>query len=76
MSDNKAVVPNYLGIFEQKLDHLRRRIQKELDLPKKERSKHHLKKMIKEANDLKRSLKQARKVAIKKCPHCGEALFD
>ena len=74
--EKSDVVPNYLGIFDQRLRQLRNRIVKELERPKKERSKQHLKKMLKEANALKKTLKKARKISDQKCPHCGEPLFE
>ena len=76
MTKSDDIVPNYLGVFDQKLTRLRGRIQKELELPKKDRSKHHLKKMVEDANGLKKVLKRARKTSGLKCPHCGETVFD
>lgn len=73
MSDNQTI-SGFISIFEGKVKKQKERIQKELDKPKKERNRHALKEMLKEANKLKRTIKQAKKQTSIKCPHCGGEL--
>jgi len=66
-------VGGFLGVFEQRVNQLRKRLKDELSKKKSERSKHTLKSMIKEIKEWEDVLKQHRKDS-KKCPHCGERL--
>lgn len=65
---------NYIPVFESKVKILRDRIIKELSIPKKNRNKKRLKKMLKEIKILKKTIKSAKK--IKTCPHCGKPLYE
>lgn len=67
-------IPNYLSVFDRKLDDLRKKIKVELSKPKKERSKHDLKRLLKSAQKLKKVIKEAKKVTAKRCPHCDGEL--
>lgn len=67
-------IPNYLSVFDRKLDDLRKKIETELLKPKKDRSKHDLKSLLKSAQKLKKVIKDAKKSTAKKCPHCGGEL--
>jgi len=66
-------VGGFLGVFEQRVNQLRKRLKDELSKKKSERSKHTLKGIIKEIKEWEDVLKQHRKDS-KKCPHCGERL--
>lgn len=68
----KDSIPNYLHIFESKLAHLKKRIEKEYERPKKERSKAKLKESIKEAKKLKKTIAAVREEHAAVCPHCGK----
>ena len=60
----------FVGVFEARLNNLRRDLKKELEKAKSDRRKDWLKRMIREAKgmrDLVRELKP-------KCPHCGGEL--
>lgn len=67
-------LPNFLTVFDQKLNNLRKLIKKELDKPKKERKKADLKRLLKQAKELKVAIHTAKKATAQKCPHCGEVL--
>jgi hypothetical protein len=67
----KKSLPNFLHVFEHRLNELRKRIQKEMKLPKKERSRHTLKKVVTEARKLRNKIKDVRDEHAKHCPHCG-----
>lgn len=70
----KKSVPNYLEVFDGRLKELKKKINKEYDKPKKDRTKHKLKAFLKEAKNLKNMLKSAKEEHSIKCPHCGKTL--
>ncbi len=65
---------NYVPVFESKVKKLHDQIAKELSVPKKNRNKKRLKKMLKEIKGIKKAIKSAKK--IKTCPHCGQSLWN
>ena len=67
-------VENFVPVFESKVKKLRDKIVKELSIPKKNRNKKRLKKMLNEIKSLKKTIKSAKK--IKTCPHCGNPLWE
>ena len=60
----------YAGVFEQRLERLRKDLKKELDKAKGDRQKHRIKNLLKEAKDLRNLVRELKP----KCPHCGKAL--
>ena len=72
----KKTVPNYLEVFEGRLKELIKKIKREYEKSKKDRSTHNLKAYIKEAKKLKSMLKEAREDHSVKCPHCGKKLQE
>ena len=67
-------VENFVPVFESRVKKLRDKIVKEISIPKKNRNKKRLKKMLDEIKGLKKTIKSAKK--IKNCPHCGHPLWD
>lgn len=65
---------NYVPVFESKVKKLYDKVVEELSIPKKERNKKRLKKMLKEIKGIKKTIRSAKK--IKTCPHCGHPLWD
>ena len=65
---------NYVPVFEAKLNKPRDKVVKELAVPKKDRNRKRLKKMLKEIKGLKKTIRSAKR--IKTCPHCGQPLWD
>ena len=63
----------FLGVFEQRVHLLRKKLKEELNKKKSERSKHTLKHTIKEIKEWEGVLKQHKKEG-RRCPHCGEKL--
>ena len=70
----KKTVPNYLEVFDSRLKELKKKISKEYEKPKKDRSKHRLSAYVTEAKSLKKMLKEAKDDHAVKCPHCGKKL--
>ena len=76
MSD-KPLNTGFLEVFEQKLKKLTKKIELELNKPKKDRNKSFLKNIIKEAKTLKDIVKDCRKQnGISCCPNCGHNIED
>lgn len=70
----KKSVPNFLTVFEAKLDTLKEHIKSEYNKNKKERSTAKLKSLVREARQLRNSIREAREEHSIKCPHCGKAI--
>lgn len=62
----------FIGVFEQRVGHLRKRLKNELEKDKKIRCKKTLKTVIKEIKEWEGVVKKHRKED--RCPHCGEKL--
>lgn len=69
----KRKITAFLGVFEQKLEQHRRKLRKELDKPKSERSKKVLKDSIAEAKKLRNMVREMKaEVAVQvQCPKCN-----
>lgn len=65
---------NFLKVFEYKLEDLKKRIKKELDKPKKERSKKELKELLERAKKLKGKICEVQAEHSMRCPHCGKKI--
>lgn len=71
MTMNTGMIP----VFEEKLKKLIKKIEKEYEKPKTERNKDWTKRIIKEAKNLKKLLKQCQdEMGTQCCPHCGEKI--
>jgi hypothetical protein len=60
----------FAGVFEQRLNTLKRDLKKELSKAKTDRQKARLKSILKEAKELRDLVRELKP----KCPHCGETL--
>jgi hypothetical protein len=75
--NNKPLNTGFLEVFEQKLKKLIKKIEIELEKPKKDRNKSFLKKTIREAKTLKDLVKECRKQnGVGCCPKCGHELGE
>ena len=63
----------FLGVFEQRVHRLRKRLKDELEKDKPERCKKTIKMAIAEIKSFEEVLQQHRK-DHRRCPHCGEKL--
>ena len=70
MSDSSG---GFLGVFEQRVHRLRKRLKDELDKDKPERCRTTLKKVIKEIKEWEEVLHTHNKTEHH-CPHCGKLL--
>jgi hypothetical protein len=71
---SKKSIPNYLYVFQSRLDLLKSKIKKELEKPKKERTKGHLKIFLREARHLRNIVRDVSNEHAKLCPHCGKKI--
>lgn len=65
----------FLGVFEQRVNQLRKRLKNELEKDKPIRCRRTLKMIIKEIKEWEDVLHKYGK-DHKRCPHCGERLND
>jgi len=70
----KTSIPNFLDVFEKRIERTKEKINQELKKDKKDRDKESIKFFLKEIKDLRKSVKEAKKDHIKVCPHCGGKL--
>ena len=66
----KGKITAFAGVFEQRLSVLKKDLRKELEKSKTDRQKERIKKLIKEAKDLRNLVRELKP----KCPHCGGLL--
>jgi hypothetical protein len=71
---NKKSIPNFLDVFEKRIDRAREKIKEELKKDKKDRDRHSLKTLLKDIKEIRRSVKEAKQEHNKTCPHCGGPL--
>ena len=62
----------FVPVFVARVTRLKKSLQKELEKPKSERRKNHLKSWLKEIRWLQSVIDQAKR--DNNCPHCGEPL--
>ena len=67
---NTHMITAFAGVFEQRLNTLKRTIKKEYESTKNEQRKTRLKKLIKEAKEMRDLVRELKP----KCPHCGGKL--
>jgi len=60
----------FAGVFEQRLNTLKRDLKKELSKAKTDRQKTRLKSLLKEAKELRDLVRKLKP----KCPHCGKMI--
>lgn len=71
---SKSSIPNFLDVFEKRVDRAREKIKDELKKDKKDRDKTLLKELLGDIKDIRKSLKSAKVEHKKTCPHCGKPL--
>jgi len=72
MSDGKIKTTAFIPVFRDKLDQLRNELKSEYKRARSERRRELMKKLAREAKDLKKLLDQAdEQVEVKTCPNCG-----
>ena len=65
------MITSFIPVFEERLNKLKNTLKNELQLAKSERRKDVMKKLVKDAKSLQKTIKEAKKHNAKTCPHCG-----
>ena len=69
------MITSFIPILEDKLTKIKNTLKNELQLAKSERRKDVMKKLVKDAKSLQKTIKEAKKHNAKTCPHCrGEII--
>jgi hypothetical protein len=71
---SKKSIPNFLDVFEKRVDAARQRIKEELDKEKPQRDRKLLKHLLHDIKDIRKAIKSAREEHASRCPHCGKVL--
>ena len=65
------MITSFIPVFEERLSKLKNTLRIELERAKSERRKDVMKKLVKDAKSLQKTIKEAKKHNAKTCPHCG-----
>ena len=65
------MITSFIPILEDKLTKIKNTLKNELQLAKSERRKDVMKKLVKDAKSLQKTIKEAKKHNAKTCRHCG-----
>ena len=65
------MITGFIPVFEERLQNLKKSLKNELQRAKSERRKDVMKKLVKDAKSLQKTIKDAKKYNAKTCPHCG-----
>ena len=68
------MITSFIPILEDKLAKIKNTLKNELERAKSERRKDVMKKLVKDAKSLQKTIKEVKKENIVKCPHCGGEL--
>ena len=65
------MITSFIPVFEERLSKLKNILKIELQRAKSERRKDVMKRLVKDAKSLQKTIKDAKKHNAKTCPHCG-----
>ena len=65
------MITSFIPVFEERLSKLKNTLKIELERAKSERRKDVMKRLVKDAKSLQKTIKDAKKHNAKTCPHCG-----
>ena len=71
---SKKSIPNFLDVFQKRVDSAREKIKEELKKEKSKRDRHLLKDLLEDIRGIRKNIKTAKNDHEKKCPHCGHLL--
>lgn len=71
---SKRIIPNYLDVFQKRVDKARDRVKEELAKDKEQRDRKLLKELLKDVKGIRRAIKQAKQEHAARCPNCGHIL--
>ena len=68
------MITSFIPILEDKLTKIKNTLKNELERAKSERRKDVMKKLVKDAKSLQKTINEVKKENAKICPHCGGEL--
>ena len=68
------MITSFIPILEDKLTKIKNTLKNELERAKSERRKDVMKKLVKDAKSLQKTINEVKKQNAKICPHCGGEL--
>ena len=68
------MITSFIPILEDKLTKIKNTLKNELQLAKSDRRKDVMKKLVKDAKSLQKTINEVKKENAKICPHCGGEL--
>ena len=68
------MITSFIPILEDKLTKIKNTLKNELQLAKSERRKDVMKRLVKDAKSLQKTINEVKKENTKICPHCGGEL--
>lgn len=69
------MIDAYNGIFDEKLKRIKNRLKDQLSNTKSKRDRQAIKRLIKEAKEIRDVLKKSKKTELV-CPHCGGVIMQ
>ena len=68
------MITSFIPVFEERLSKLKNTLKNELERAKSDRRKDVMKRLVKDAKSLQKTINKVKKENAKICPHCGEEL--
>ena len=68
------MITAFISVFEERLDKLKKSLRIELERAKSERRKDVMKRLVKDAKSLQKTINEVKKENAQVCPHCGGEL--
>ena len=68
------MITSFIPILEDKLTKIKNTLKNELQLAKSDRRKDVMKRLVKDAKSLQKTINEVKKQNAKICPHCGGEL--
>ena len=71
---SQKLIPNYLDVFQKRVDQTREKIRQELKKEKSHRDRRLLKELLQDIKGIRKTIKHAQDQHAKTCPNCGHRL--
>ena len=68
------MITSFIPVFEERLSKLKNTLKNELESAKSDRRKGVMKRLVKDAKSLQKTINEVKKENAKICPHCGGEL--
>ena len=68
------MITAFISVFEERLDKLKKSLRIELERAKSDSRKDVMKRLVKDAKSLQKTINEVKKENAKICPHCGGEL--